>query len=89
MDFDAEFDGKDWTVEWKWSNGPPRLKNTVPEYRSKLDANSKRKYDDEIKRWIENGWLVPWKGERGEVLPLMAVEQECKGKIRPVMDYSK
>ena len=34
-----------------------------------------------------NGILVPWKGEGKGVLPLMAVFQATKKKVRPVLDY--
>ena len=36
---------------------------------------------------VAEGVLVPWRGEEGGLLPLMAVEQPTKGKVRPVLDF--
>ena len=41
-----------------------------------------------MERWIDEGILLPWEGEEdGGILPLMAVEQPTKNKVRPVLDY--
>ena len=40
-----------------------------------------------MERWIADGILVPWKGEGNDVLPLMAVFQATKKKVRSVLDY--
>ncbi|XP_065667733.1 uncharacterized protein LOC136088022 [Hydra vulgaris] len=40
--------------------------------------------------WVKNGWLKPCNKEEKStkgIVSLMAVEQENKGKIRPVMDF--
>ena len=87
-DFEAFYDGKVWTVRYLWNErGPPVLKNTVSEYRHKLSDDQRRQYEAEVDRWVEEGILRPWKGESGGVLPLMAVVQETKGKVRPVLDF--
>jgi len=87
-DFDAWFDGEKWVVRYKWNeNGEPVLKNRVSEYKTGLDDGKRNQYETEVERWIEEGILVPWKGEEGGLLPLMAVEQATKNKIRPVLDF--
>ncbi|KRZ11563.1 hypothetical protein T4B_14 [Trichinella pseudospiralis] len=68
---------------------PSVLRNTVEEY---PPANVARDaYEDELKKWIKDGWLVPYdEGEHGppkELLPLMALIQRNTKKIRPVMDF--
>ena len=40
-------------------------------------------FEEEVERWIADGILVPWKGEGKYVLPLMAVFQATKKKVRP------
>ena len=48
----------------------------------------KKSLRGEVDRWVEEGILIPW-GERVEsgILPLLAVEQQTKGKVRPVLDF--
>ena len=76
------------TVRYKWNEtGPPTLTNTVGRYRSKLDEEKEEMFDEEVNRWIEERIMVPWEGEYSGLLPLMAVEQPTKGKVRPVLDY--
>ena len=87
-DFEAFFDGDHWEIRYFWNEkGAPVLKNTVSEYSSKLDDDKRKQYDAELDRWIADGILVPWEGEVGGIIPLMAVEQPTKGKIRPVLDF--
>ena len=87
-DFEAYFDGKIWEVKYFWNdNGPPDLKNTVGEYSSSLPPEKMKSYEEEVERWIEEGILLPWYGEVRGVLPLIAVEQPTKGKVRPVLDF--
>ena len=88
-DFHAVFDGKHWTVEWLWKNNQPVvLKNKVSCYNTTLTDEKRREYDKEVNRWIEEGILVPWAGEVTEgIIPMMAVEQPTKNKVRPVMDF--
>ena len=78
-DFEANFDGEKLTVKWKWKGEPPVLQNRVKFYKNSLES--------EVERWIADGILVPWKGEGKGVLPLMAVFQATKKKLRPVLDY--
>ena len=41
-----------------------------------------------MQRWIDDGILRPWDEQVVQgVLPLMAVEQATKQKVRPVLDY--
>ena len=88
-DFTAEFDGKKWTIEWKWHNGEPQLNNQCGQYA--VPAECMDEYEAELDRWIANGWLVPHDirkhGDVSGVIPLMVVSQPNKSKVRPVMGY--
>lgn len=39
-----------------------------------------RSFDDEVKRWIDEEWLVEWKEAVEDMIPLMAIVQP-KGKV--------
>ena len=92
-DFLAEFDQrtKSWTVSWKWSGDQPpeKLYNRLPEYT--IPARACAEYDKELQNWIDNGWLVPYPEDKlglpKGLIPLMAVIQQIKQKVRPVLDY--
>ena len=92
-DFRAEFDQRtnSWTVSWKWSGDQPseKLYNRVPEYT--IPVRARAEYDKELQNWIDNGWLVPYPedklGPPKGLIPLMAVIQQNKQKVRPVLDY--
>lgn len=87
-DFEAFFDGKRWTVRYFWKNGEaPKLHNSVSEYKRDLDESKLQSYEEEIERWIAEGILAPWYGKVESIVPLMAVEQPTKGKVRPVLDF--
>ena len=86
-DFMARFDGKKWTVKWVWKDGAPALRNRVSCYDSARRPEIQESFDGEVTRWIEEGWLIEWKGPVDGVIPLMAVVQPTKGKVRPVLDY--
>ena len=87
-DFDAWFDGKEWCVKYRWNElGEPKLNNTVGQYKLKLPTEKEEAFEAEVERWISEGILIPWSGEVTGLLPLMAVEQETKGKVRPVLDF--
>ena len=88
VDFEALFDGEVWTVEWVWKDQAPVLKNRLSGYNTKLDAEKIEMFDKEVERWIEEGILLPW-GEQVSVgvIPLMAIVQPTKKKIRPVLDF--
>ena len=88
-DFEASFDGKYWTITyfWKDSQTTPRLSNKVSLYDRGLEGTKKEKFDQEVDKWIEEGILKPWDGEVEGVIPLMAVEQPTKNKVRPVLDF--
>ena len=85
-DFHAEYDKvkRVWTASWKWSGDQPpvSLKNRVSE---------NPEYERELQAWIQNGWLIPYPesklGPPKGLIPLMAILQESKQKVRPVMDY--
>lgn len=88
-DFTAKFDGNCWTAEWSWKdNQPPKLQNTVSCYDRQLSGRKRERFEKEVERWIEEGILLPWNEEvESGILPLMAVEQPTKDKVRPVLDY--
>ena len=47
-------------------------------------------YENEILQWQQNGWLLPYSEEVGPPkgqIPLMAVVQEQKQKVCPVLDF--
>ena len=92
-DFRAEFDQrtKSWAVSWKWSGDQPpeKLYKRVPEYT--IPERARAEYDKELQNWIDNGWLVPYPedklGPPKGLIPLIAVIQQNKQKVRPPLDY--
>ena len=91
-DFAVSYDPDEnrWLAEWRWSeNEPSMLKSSVSEYN--VPAECRREYEEELQRWVDEGWLVPYDAsEMGSpvgLIPLMAVVNENKRKVRPVMDY--
>lgn len=56
-----------------------------------MPCEVKTKYEEEVDKWIEDGWLVLYdEGNHGPVkrlIPLMAVIQHNKGKVRPVLNF--
>ena len=61
----------------------------VPEYT--IPARARAEYDKELQNWIDNGWLVPYLedklGPPKGLIPLMAVIQQNKQKVGPVLDF--
>ena len=88
-DFSAKFNGSYWTVDWKWiGDRAPVLKCSVQSYDKTIADDKRLPYEKEVERWIEEGILKKWHEDVDEgLLPLMAVEQPTKGKVRPVFDY--
>ncbi len=84
VDFTARFDKGHWTVAWKWKADPPTLSNRCPNYN--IDKSSVEEFDKEVRDWINRGWLVQT-NDNGACVPLMAIVQPKKDKVRPVMDY--
>ena len=93
-DFHAEYDRDTnaWTALWKWSvDQPPiSLRNRLSEYPPPTWL--REQYEEELQAWIDSGWLRPYpedelRPSRGLTPPLMAVLQENKQKVRPVIDY--
>ncbi|KAK4322347.1 hypothetical protein Pmani_006904 [Petrolisthes manimaculis] len=93
QDFSATYDvtTNSWTAMWKWSQGiePGILKKQVEEY--SVPPGARELYEKELKKWIADGWLVPYEevehGPMKGLIPLMAVIQCNKGKVRPVLDF--
>uniref|UniRef100_A0A5S6R0A2 Integrase catalytic domain-containing protein n=1 Tax=Trichuris muris TaxID=70415 RepID=A0A5S6R0A2_TRIMR len=92
-DFSVAYDPvtRVWSAAWKWTGGegPAVLKNSVKEYSP--SAWARASYEKELEKWIQKAWLVPYDCRRyGPVkglIPLMAVVQRHKQKVRPVMDF--
>lgn len=88
-DFRVTYDPKanTWTVLWKWS----RLQNAVSQY--SVPREARQEYENELYQWIEDGWLVPYdESIHGPVkgnVPLMAVVQQNKKKVRLVLDFQE
>ena len=93
QDFSAVFDPADkcWVMEWKWRDDqdPTVLKNTRGEYA--VPPEARQAYEKEVREWIRQGWLQPYDerkyGPAKGLIPLMAVIQPSKDKVRPVMDF--
>ena len=92
-DFVVSYDekGRKWSVQWKWcgGKGPERLQNTADEYA--IPAEARQEYERQLEKWVTNQWLIPYDehvhGEVKGTIPLMAVIQPKKDKVRPVMDF--
>ena len=53
-----------------------------------MDQGTKEGFEKEVERWIEKGILKLWEEDVKEgVLPMMAVTQSTKSKVRPVLDF--
>ena len=83
--FRARFWNGAWEAEWDWEQ-EPELSRRIRQYAVALDL--KPEFDRGVGKWITNGWLKEWKQPgNGPAVPLMAVLQEAKKKVRPVLDY--
>lgn len=86
-----DFETRRWTVAWRWDNGqtPECLSNSIAEYA--VPRAAREEYNAELDAWIAKGWLVPYdEREHGPpkgLVPLLAVQQRNKAKVRPVMDF--
>ena len=92
-DFRVEYesDEKAWTVEWRWlgDKEPVDVKNRVAEYA--VPADVRLQYETEVQNWIDKGWLCQYDEEKlgppRALVPLLAVVQQNKKKVRPVLDF--
>ena len=92
-DFHDEYDEAKhvWTTSWKWSSDQPpvSLKNGLSEYPTPKRLQGE--YKQGLQAWIQNGCLIPYSenelGPPKGLILLMAILQENKQKVRPVMDY--
>ena len=70
---------------------PEGLDNRVPEY--PVAAEIQEDYERVLHTWMSNGWLVPYKEEELRslkgLIPLMAILQQHKSKVFPVMDFQQ
>ncbi|KAG1670332.1 hypothetical protein GQR58_016949 [Nymphon striatum] len=70
--------------------GPPNVGGAcfrIGEYKCTQAPHVRERYNAEIQRWISKGWLKEWRGPIESIIPLLAVFQPSKDKMRPVMDY--
>ena len=63
----------------------PVLSDCVDFY--KMDEAVYPRFKSEVNRWIDNSWLVKTKYNEEGVIPLMAVVQEKKDKVRPILKF--
>ena len=70
---------------WKWRGSVPILNNKIGQY--KMSVEVEKRFDEELEKWKTEGWLRPCCEPEQGIIPLLAVEQPNKGKIRPVMDF--
>lgn len=84
IDFTAEFANGKWVVRWFYFE-EPKLNNRVSQY--KVPEEIEEEYCKELDGWIKDGWLRRYDGDFKGVIPLMAVVQKNKSKVRPVMDF--
>ena len=89
VDFSAQFDGFKWTVRWKWAGEEPHLVGRVSDYGIKEDLRPQ--FEKEVELWIKEDILVPVPDDQpaDSVIPIMAILQESKGKVRPVLDFQR
>jgi transposase InsO family protein len=59
----------------------------VSEYKCTQKPLIRERYRAELESWISKGWLRRWDGPVEGIVPLLAVFQPTKDKVRPVMDY--
>ena len=56
-----------------------------------MPSQTRPAYEKELRAWIDAGWLIPYPhkklGPPKGLIPLMAVVQQNKSKVRPVIDY--
>ena len=62
--------------------------NKVLEY--PMSTQVRQEYHHELETWLNNGWLLPYPEEELStskgLIPLMAVFQQNKSKVRSVLD---
>lgn len=86
-DFEAEFAEGEWQVSWSWTeeSGAPRLRNRVERYA--MTGDVEQAFNEEVEEWISRGWMQSYDGDHDGLIPLMAVVQANKEKVRPVLDF--
>ena len=90
---------KRWELTWKWQSGSEPQSPVgcgIGEYsRSKLTDEQETLFQQEVRTWIDNGWLQPYDvdqhGQPKCVLPFLAQVQEHKSStpVRPCLDYRR
>ena len=83
----ASFSNGRWEVRWEWlqQGVEPLLRNSIEQYA--MDKDVEKGFSKEIEEWIASGWLRPYSGCCNGIVPLMAVVQDNKDKVQPVLDF--
>ena len=63
------------------------MQTGISEYKCARASQVRERYCAELESWISKGWLRRWDGPVDGIIPLLAVVQPTKNKVRPVMDY--
>ena len=70
-------------------HAPDALDNRLAEY--PVAAEIREDYERKLRTWMSNDWLVSYEEEElglpKGLIPLMAVLQQHKSKVHPVMDF--
>ena len=89
--FKARFQNGYWEAKWDWRE-EPTLSQNIGQYA--VSPELRPEFEKGVNKWIANEWLRERKtrstevpGQRRPAVPLMAVHQPTKRKVRPVMDY--
>ena len=85
IDFWVEFDSQLWEVECIWKENPPVLTNQVAQYA--INDNDRDAYNAEVAQWVKEGWLMPCDRPKNGIIPMLAIWQEAKNKVQPVLDF--
>ena len=91
QDFTALFEkeNREAIIAWKWNGKPETLVNKIAEYT--IPISIKHDCEKAIEVWIEKKWLQKYEAKKhGPIkglVPLMAVAQQNKAKVRLVLDF--
>ena len=95
IDMILGLDAIDWLGGATIAKGQVKLRNQyVTKMASGVNSNDttirgeiRVEFDKKVERWIDERILIPRSGKVEGILPLMAVVQPTKKKVRPVLDF--
>ena len=67
----------------------PVLTNWIGCYESMLRGEIRAEFKKEVGSWIDEAILIPWSGKVEGILPLMAVVQPTKKKVRSALNFQE